>query len=127
MKNITCPQKIHNKSWEASEMTNPEKRSYARHDCEASIMCAYFNTEEFFPAKMRNYGIGGLYFESDFAFRPGSCVYIRMTSYRYDNNDADIHEGFRTMSIGEIRWRMEIRNKENAYFGFGVKYYESGY
>ena len=100
-----------------------EKRVDKRHNCEASIICNYFNKEKTFNAKMLNYSEGGMYFESDSFFKEGINIFFKMKSCLFDASDLELCNGLRTVSLAEVRWRKEISSEDSSRFGMGVKYY----
>ena len=104
-----------------------EKRSCDRHYQEAPITVAYFNTNRYICATMLNYSEGGLYFESDFAFQPRTCIYIRIEKKMSDPPGGLFHNGFRSVALGEVKWCAEINKEESGKYGIGVKYYELEY
>ena len=104
-----------------------EKRSCERHYQEVPITVAYFNTSRYYLATMRNYSEGGLYFESDFAFQPRTSLYIRIEKKVLDPPGPEIHNGFRSVALGEVKWCTEISKGEPGKYGVGVRYYELEY
>jgi hypothetical protein len=101
-----------------------EKRSCDRYYQEVPITVAYFNTDRYRSAKMLNYSEGGIYFESDFAFQPRRSIYIRIEKKRTNLIEGEIHNGFRSVALGEVKWCKEM---ESSKYGIGVKYYEREY
>ena len=101
-----------------------EKRTLDRHCQEARLVCAYFNTNKYSQAKMLNYCEGGLYFESELAFKPGTSIYIRIETFLLEGSESPLRHGFRTTTLGEVKWCREISGTESYNFGIGVKYYE---
>jgi hypothetical protein len=104
-----------------------EKRSYDRHYQEIPISVAHFNTSRSCCAKMLNYSEGGIYFESDIAFSPKTSIYIRIEKKMADLPGCKIHNGFRSVALGEVKWCKEIDKEESGKYGIGVKYYELEY
>lgn len=104
-----------------------EKRSCERHCQVVPITVAYFNTNRYYFATMLNYSEGGVYFESDFAFQPRTSIYIRIEKKIEDLSGGEIHNGFRSVALGEVKWCKEINKDESARYGIGVKYYELEY
>jgi hypothetical protein len=101
-----------------------EKRTFDRHNHEARIVCAYLNTNEYCQAKLLNYCEGGLYFESEIAFKPRTSIYIRIEEFSQETFESPLHDGFRTTTLGEVKWCREISGTEFYKFGVGIKYYE---
>jgi hypothetical protein len=104
-----------------------EKRSCDRHDQEVPITVAYFNTSRYHSANMLNYSEEGIYFESDFAFQPRASIYIRIEKKLNDPHKKKIHNGFRSVALGEVKWCKEINKGGSSIYGMGVKYYELEY
>jgi hypothetical protein len=103
---------------------NMEKRTSDRHNREARLVCAYFNTNKYCHAKMLYYGDDGLYFESEFAFKPKTTIYIRVEQLSQEASESPLQHGFRTVTLGEVKWCKEIPDPEFYRYGVGVSYYE---
>lgn len=103
---------------------NMEKRKFDRYFQEARLVCSFFNTNQYFHAKMLNYCEGGLYFESEFGFKPGTNIYIRIEEFSKRTSDLPLHNGYRTVTIGEVKWCEEIPSKDPYKYGIGIRYYE---
>jgi hypothetical protein len=104
-----------------------EKRSCERHCQEFPITVAYFNTNRYYFATMLNYSEGGVYFESDVEFQPRTSIYIRIEKEIEDLAGGEIHNGFRSVALGEVKWCKGIDKAESGKYGIGVKYYELEY
>lgn len=104
-----------------------EKRSCERHYQEAQITVAYFNTSRHYLATMLNYSEEGLYFESDFAFKSGTSIFIRLEKRLTDLSEDKIHYGFRSATLGKVKWCREVHNGESFRYGTGIRYYELPY
>jgi hypothetical protein len=104
-----------------------EKRSSDRHFQEVAITVAHFNKNRYYGATMLNYGEGGLYFESDFEFQPGTCIYIRYEHKLAHAPEGKFHYGFRSVTLGAVKWCKEINNGESSIYGTGIRYYEHPY
>ena len=101
-----------------------EKRISDRHRFQADMICAVFNTDKYFPARMGNYGQGGLYFESATAVKPGTTLFIRLSDCPVEDSACRLSEGFRTTTLGEVRWCAKLAYEDSPAYGFGVKYYQ---
>jgi hypothetical protein len=101
-----------------------EKRDCDRYDQEALISWSYFNTTNFFNAKLLNYGENGLFFESEFKLQPGVGIYIRLDKLLPKHSDDKLHEGFRTVTLGETRWCNEILATGLHKYAIGINYYQ---
>jgi len=103
------------------------KRVCDRYDCCFSISYARFNSTQYFQGRMVNYSQGGLYLESKEAIRPGASIIIRV-QYNLDADSASkVREGFRSLTLGEVKWCKELILEASPYYGVGVKYYELDY
>ena len=94
-----------------------EKRKYERHKADASIICSYYNQNHYYPGRMMNYSRNGMYFESDYPFKPGAYIYIRLES-----DSVDSCEGFRTLSLAKVKWCRNTGDIKSARHGIGVRY-----
>jgi hypothetical protein len=101
-----------------------EKRTGDRYDQKACITWAYFNTDHFYSGKLLNYSESGLCFESEFKLRPGATIYIRLDNFQPDLSDCALHEGFRTVSLGEAKWCKEIYVVGSHNYAIGIKYFQ---
>lgn len=101
-----------------------EKRTFERHKQEANLICAFFNTNKYHQGQMRNYGEGGLFFESKFPFKPGTSIYIRIEKFARKSSHLALKYGCRTVTLGEVKWCEEISDTESNKYGIGVRYYE---
>lgn len=100
-----------------------DKRIDKRHNCKAAIFCNCFNRKDGLNAKMLNYSEGGMYFESDGFFKKGTNVIFKIKSCSRIATDPEHCKGLRTVSLAEVRWWKEIKDKAQNNFGIGVKYY----
>jgi hypothetical protein len=101
-----------------------EKRSRDRHNQKAYIAWTFFNTDHFFRGKLLNYSESGLCFESEFKLRPGATIYIRLDKFSPDPYNCKLHEGFRTVTLGEAKWCKEIYVVGSHKYAIGVKYFQ---
>jgi hypothetical protein len=101
-----------------------DKRIFDRHHQEACIICAYFNGNEYCRAKMLNYCEGGLYFESELAFKPGASIYIRIVEFSQRTSESSLHNGYRTITLAEVKRCEELSDTEFYKYGIGARYYQ---
>ena len=100
------------------------KRNCDRYDQEALISWSYFNAENFFNAKLLNYSESGLCFESEIELQPGAEIYIRLDKLLPDPNGNRLHEGFRTVTLGEAKWCKQMDAIGSRKYAIGIRYYE---
>ena len=68
-----------------------------------------------YKARMYNYSVGGMYFETDYAPLPGTeiCIGIRNSPY---HSGADLYHA-------RIRWRKQLKSlMSDHHFGVGVQF-----
>jgi hypothetical protein len=106
-----------------------EKRDRDRCQLEVPVSCGYFNSDYFYPAKMKNHSFEGLGLTSDYFLKPGGCVYFRVENFPTNTMETkSCHcQCFRTLALAEVKWCNEIANDEGLLYEVGLKYYESPY
>lgn len=95
---------------------NPENRDAPRFEHEATVMIEDYPAGRYHEGKMFNYSRSGMYFESDFAPRIGSDIFIGIENSPYSSN----HDVYRARVI----WCKDLPEQASYYYyGVGVKYY----
>ena len=92
-----------------------DHRTSERYHQKASVMLADHRTGFYYRGTMQNYSVKGIYFESNYAPRPGRKIHIKvddlpdiLTSHVY---------------LAEIRWRKPLSENSSSYaYGVGIKY-----
>lgn len=107
--------------------THKEKRAHFRFAHKATLICSLLNTPDYYSAQKYNHGGGGLCFESDFEFKRGTILNIRMKDHSANDLGLESWYGLRTMSIGEVKWCRKIHDANGRHFAAGVKYYNPAY
>ena len=75
----------------------------------------YYSGSAYHKAKMYNYSLGGMYFETDYAPLPGTEICIGVKNSPYDAG-ADIYHA-------QIRWRRQLQSGASDHqYGVGVEY-----
>ena len=96
--------------------SNPENRDTPRFDFEATIMLENYPSGKYYEGRMSNYSRTGMYFESDFAPKLGSDLFIGIENSPYSYN----HDVYRA----KVMWCKKLpENASFYYYGVGVKYY----
>ena len=96
-------------------MSPDDRRASKRFAHEAAIIIENSDSRTYTYGRMYNYSSGGMYFESDVAFEPGSQVQIDI-----ENPGEDLHSG---RLLGEVKWCEEIAAAVVLYdFGMGVEF-----
>jgi len=94
-----------------------DHRNNTRIKHKADIQFENYDSGIHFKARMYNYSMEGMYFETDYAPLPGTEIYIGIKKSPYDAA-ADIYRA-------QIRWRKQLKSSPSDYqFGVGVKYYQ---
>ena len=74
-------------------------------------------------AIMHNCGIGGLYFEADYAVQPGTSVSITVLP-RFPSRPGKT-DGPHKVHRGKVRWCKFVGSSREAVYGIGVEIYET--
>lgn len=106
----------------ANKIENTEKRGSVRHKCEAAIEWSYFNKEVYFDAKLLNFSESGVYFESAHDLKPGAMIFMKMNMGSSSKINFLDHECPRSVSLGEVKWRIDLSGSDQSYYGVGVRY-----
>jgi hypothetical protein len=102
-----------------------EKRHSNRHQANQSIVCAFFASRSFddtFDGKMRNYCDSGLYAELQTRFKEGTILLVRTTGSLPEGSPAKIEEGFRSISLVEVKWSKSVSANGAVCYGTGLKH-----
>jgi hypothetical protein len=103
-------------------ITSMEKRRHERHSCEATVEWSYFNKNAFFNAKLTNYSAGGVYLETDHHLKPGTTIFLKIKMVPSRKLDIFDHEQPRIVSLGEVKWCIDLAKKGESSFGIGLSY-----
>jgi hypothetical protein len=94
---------------------NLEKRDCARFYHEAPVVIEECGTGLYYEARMYNYSLQGMYFESDLALVPGTRVNLWLSALPEDS--------LPEISSAAIRWNEEIFGAVVLFnYGTGIKY-----
>jgi len=102
-----------------------EKRNSNRHETDQSIVCAFFTSHsinETFDGKMKNYCDSGLYAELQTRFKDGTVLLVRTTSNPSERLPTTIEEGFRSISLVEVKWSKPVSASGAVCYGTGLKH-----
>jgi len=114
---------------EAKMSDQAEKRDCHRCRHKASLVCGYFNSEHYCPAKAVNHSPEGMYIETDLFLRPGASVYLRVDHQTPNNGSSGVFkcEGHPTVALAEVKWCRELSHTGGFNYGVGLKYYQPAY
>jgi hypothetical protein len=94
---------------------NLEKRDCARFYHEAPVVIEECGTGLYYEARMYNYSLQGMYFESDLALVPGTRVNLWLSALPEDS--------LPEISSAAVRWNEEIFGAVVLFnYGTGIKY-----
>ncbi|MBI5580617.1 MAG: hypothetical protein HY895_15810 [Deltaproteobacteria bacterium] len=102
-----------------------EKRNSNRHKTDQSIVCMFFTShgcDDTFDGRMQNYCDSGMYAELQTCFKEGTILLVRTTSSTPERLPAKIEEGFRTISLVEVKWSKPISADGVFRYGTGLKH-----
>lgn len=95
--------------------SNLDLRNEPRIKHKADIQFENFFSDAHYTARMYNYSLGGMYFESEYAPLPGTEIFIGIKDSPYDSG-ADVYRA-------QIRWRRQLAAGSSPYhYGVGVRY-----
>ena len=106
----------------AKKIESAKKRRHVRHKCEAVIEWSYFNQEIYFEAKLLNFSEGGVYFKTGHDLKPGATIFLKMNMVSSSKINSLDPERPRSVSLGEVRWRMDLSGSDQSCYGVGVRY-----
>jgi hypothetical protein len=93
-----------------------------RHSCEATIKWSQFNKAIYFDATLMNFSERGVYFETAHELRPGTAIFLDMKTVPSDKIIFKDHKRPRLVSLGEVKWCVNLSEDIQSKFGVGVGY-----
>ena len=102
-----------------------ENRNSNRHETDQPIVCTFFtshNCNHTFDGKMKNYCASGLYAELQTHFKEGTVLLVRTASNPTERLPAKIEEGFRSISLVEVKWSKPLSANGGVCYGTGLKH-----
>ena len=94
---------------------NPEYRNSRRFHHQAMVMIEDGCMGYCYYGTMYNYGGDGIYFESDYALRPGTNIKIRIENLPFISAPK--------VYFAKVIWRKQLIDDDSSYsYGIGVKY-----
>jgi hypothetical protein len=102
-----------------------EKRNSNRHKTDQSIVCTFFTShscDATFDGRMQNYGDSGMYAELQTRFKEGTVLLARTTSSDPEESPSKVEEGFRSISLVEVKWSKPLSANGGYWYGTGLKY-----
>ena len=102
-----------------------ENRNSNRHKTDQSIVCTVFSSHglnDMFYGKLKNYCDFGMYAELQTCFKDGTILLVRTTSSAPERLPAKIEEGFRSVSLVEVKWSKSLSSNGVVCYGTGLKH-----
>jgi hypothetical protein len=102
-----------------------EKRNSNRHKTDQSIVCTFFTShscDDMFDGRMQNYCDSGMYAELQTHFKEGTILLVRTTGSVPGGSPAKIEEGFRSISLVEVKWSKPLSANGGVCYGTGLKH-----
>jgi hypothetical protein len=102
-----------------------ENRTSNRYEVESSIICNYFssrNSNETFHGKMLNYCDSGMYAELQVQFKEGAVLLVRTKRIPLERSRTKIENGFRSISLAQVKWSKPICVNGTTRFATGLKH-----
>ena len=106
----------------ANKKNNIEKRAHIRHNCEAVIRWSFFNKKTCFDAKLLNFSENGIYIETSQDLKPGTTIFLQMNIDSSYISNSQAHPRPRSISLGEVKWRIDLSGIDQSCYGIGVRY-----
>jgi hypothetical protein len=102
-----------------------EKRNSNRHKTDQSIVCTFFTSHSCdgtFDGRMQNYCECGMYAELQANLKEGTVLLVRTTGSEPEGRPSKIENGFRSVSLVEVKWSKPISANGVDCFGTGLKH-----
>jgi hypothetical protein len=102
-----------------------ESRNSNRHNTDQSIVGTVFTSHslnDMFYGKMKNYSDLGIYVELQTCLKDGTVLLIRTTHSAPERLPAKIEEGFRSVSLVEVKWSKPLSANGVVCYGTGLKH-----
>jgi hypothetical protein len=102
-----------------------EKRNSDRHITDQSILCTFFTSQSSnntIEGKIKNYCDFGMFAILPTQVREGTVLFVRTTSNDPERLPAKIEEGFRSVSLVEVKWSKPLSVHGAVWYGTGLKH-----
>lgn len=107
------------------EVLAMEKRRAQRHASDTAVVCSYLTSNGgqcTFHGTMLNYGACGIYAELKNPFRKGTILLVKANCSDTSGLTMPVQEGFRTISLAEVKWSQPMSREGEIRYGTGMKY-----
>jgi len=102
-----------------------ENRTSSRYEIESPIVCSYFssrNSNEAFYGEMKNYCDSGMHAELQVQFKEGTVLLCRTKRVSLERSITKIEDGFRSISLVQVKWSKPIYDNGTTRFATGLKH-----
>jgi hypothetical protein len=102
-----------------------EKRALIRKRTQISVACSNLTASSsavVFKGTMLNCSCGGTCIELDHVIRDGNIMVIKATDWRAPDRPQDLPEGFRTLSLAEVKWSKPLEDENVSGYLIGFRY-----
>ena len=102
-----------------------ENRNSKRHETDQPIVCTVFTSHCFndlFDGKIKNYCDSGIYAELQTHFKNGTILFFRTIDITPDRSPPKTEEGFRSVSLVEVKWSKPVSVNGDVRYGIGLKH-----
>jgi len=102
-----------------------EKRALIRDWTHIPVACMRLTTRslsDVFQGKMLNCSCGGICIELNQRIQNGSIVMIKAIDWIEKESPPEVPQGFRTLSIAEVKWSRPLDDKRSCNYEIGLRY-----
>ena len=102
-----------------------ENRTSSRYEIDSSIVCSFLSSrtsDEAIYGKMKNYCDSGLYAELHVQLKEGTVLLCRTTRISLGPFRTKIEDGFRSMSLAQVKWSKPIDVNGTTRFATGLRH-----
>lgn len=102
-----------------------ENRNSSRYEIESSVVCTYFSSrssDEIFHGKMKNFCDSGMYAELQVQLKEGTVLLCRTKQIPSERSRTKIADGFRSISLAQVKWSKPICVDGTTRFATGLKH-----
>jgi hypothetical protein len=102
-----------------------EKRAAVRSRTQVSVGCGHFSIltgTAMDEGTMLNCSLGGSYIEISRPMSKGTIVLFKSCWPNAESEGKSLPQGFRSISLAEVKWSQPVEETPTSRFGLGLKY-----
>ena len=110
----------------SNERFHMEKRTCKRYFTETPIVCSHFRSVSIagnYFGKMLNYCSCGMYVELTHPCKQGAILVVKTQRGSGKHSLSAMEEGFRSVSLAEVRWTKAVNSGGSTLYATGLKYF----